>query len=179
MRRFGWLLAGLVLILSAGCGGADSQEYGQCEAPDDHLEVMFKPKTPGLVFSHSFCVVCNTAIEPEEYGAWAEEMGATSVPETPELPCLYVYTGAESNFGSLSQCQSMVCGGTATYSDMVKSSNKNFDLTPLLNGSALSMEGSWLHMSQDDPALATAPLEAEVLRGSALQGWRSDSPESR
>ena len=159
MHRVGWLLVGMTLILGAGCGGVDSQEYGQCEAPNDHLKVMFKPKTPGMVFSHSFCVVCNTAIEPEEYDDWAEEMGATSIPNTPELPCLYVYTGAQSNFGSMSQCQSMVCDGTATYSDMVSSSNGNFDLTPVLNGSAFAINDAW-HLTEQE-AMSAAPFQGE------------------
>lgn len=139
MQRAMWLGMVLMLVIGAGCANGDSQEFGQCEAPDEHLKVMFKPKTPGLVLSHSFCVVCNTAIEPEEFGAWAEAMGATSIPEEPELPCLHVYPGTPKNIESMSECHSLVCDGEATYSDMVSGSNGNIDLAPVLDGSAFEV----------------------------------------
>lgn len=150
MQKFGWLGIALVLTWTAGCASHDAQEFGQCEAPDGHLQVMYKPKNPLFTFSHPFCVVCNNAIEPAEYAAWAESMGATSVPVDPELPCLYVYPGEPKDIESLEECHSLVCEGSAVYSDMVSSSNGNLDLSPILGTSALETLGA-----------AESPLENE------------------
>jgi hypothetical protein len=131
--RFYWIV-GPLLSLLAGCA---SEEYGQCDAPDDYLKVMFKDSSSASPFSHSFCIVCNPNIEPAEYGAWALQMGA---PEAPELteglhPCLYVYGGppGTDNTESFESCRSLVCDGGATFSDMVGKGNGNFDLQPILN----------------------------------------------
>jgi hypothetical protein len=169
MQRVAWLWIGRVMLLGAGCANGDSQEYGQCEAPDDHLKVMFKPKTPGVVFSHSFCVVCNTAIEPEEFGEWAQAMGATNIPEDPYLPCLYVCPGAPENVDSMSQSHSLVCDGEATYSDMVSGSNGNFDLTPVLDGSAFDLlSPTWSPMEPDSQHTRMAPMTRSSATRSTL-----------
>ena len=135
MRTLTLTLA-LCLLTAAGC---TSQQYGECQAPDDHLKVMFKPKNAANPFSHSFCIVCNPDLSPEEHAAWALDMGAPKEPGDSEdmLPCLYVY--APENAGgngasSLKQCKSWVCDGGATYSDLVSDKNGNFNLEKLLNG---------------------------------------------
>ncbi len=169
MLRTGWMWIGLALLLGAGCATGDSQEYGQCEAPDGHLKVMFKPKNPLFMFSHSFCIVCNTAIEPEEYGEWAEAMGATSIPPDPDLPCLYVYPENPENIDSMSQCHSLVCDGDGTYSDMVSSSNGNFDLTPVLDGSALDMSRTWTPGTLESPSWRNTALDRRSGEGALNQ----------
>ncbi len=131
-------LATATLLACGGNAGA-GQEYGQCESPNEHLKVMFKPKITGHPFSHSFCIVCNPQLEPEAYGEWALAMGASQAPDNTDglLPCLYVYdptapeTGIDTD--SLERCQSLVCDGEAEYNDMVNEINGNFDLEPLLN----------------------------------------------
>ena len=166
MNRTGWLWVVMALLVGAGCTPNDSQEYGQCEAPDAHLKVMYKPKHPAIPFSHPFCVVCNTAIETDEFGEWAEAMGATSIPVEPDLPCLYVYTGQEKNVESLSECQSLVCDGTATYSDMVGSGNSNFDLTPVLDGSVFDALGAWSPLEHEPPEWSDRAFESRPVRDS-------------
>lgn len=129
--RYGLLFATLSGIFA--CSG--QQIYDGCEAPNDHLEIMFKAKTASP-FSHSFCIVCNPQLEPEGYGAWAIEMGAPQAPEnTDELvPCLYVYKPG-ANIENHNECVSLVCEGGAEYNDMVNDKqNGNFDLEPILNG---------------------------------------------
>jgi hypothetical protein len=134
MRTYIQFALVFVLLTAAGCS---QQQYGQCEAPNDNLKVMYKPKVAAHPFSHSFCIVCNPDLTPEEHAAWAMEMGAPKEPGDPEdmLPCLYVYPpDGGSNANSLKQCKSWVCDGGAEYSDMVSEKNGNFDLEKLLNG---------------------------------------------
>lgn len=140
-----WILL-VALILSAGCS---KQQYGQCEAPDEALKVLFKPKVPAQIFSHSFCVVCNTEIAPSEYADWALEMGASQVPDNPQDPCLYVYSQGPTDIDSLGQCQSLVCDGGAQYSDMANDGNGNFNLAPLLNGEAFSFNEEWILVEEE------------------------------
>ena len=135
MRALTLTLA-LFALSAAGCS---SQQYGECQAPDDHLKVMFKPKSAANPFSHSFCIVCNPDLTPEEHAAWALEMGAPNVPGNAEnmLPCLYVYppeNAGGNGASSLKQCKSWICDGDASYNDMVSDKNGNFDLEKLLNG---------------------------------------------
>ncbi len=121
-----------ILLFSVGCV---QQEYGQCDPPDDNLEVMYKPKTSSP-FSHPFCIVCNTDIEPDDYAAWATDMGAQPPGSVEDvLPCLYVYTGNHTGpeIETLEECESLVCDGGAQYNDMVGKNNGNFDLDPILN----------------------------------------------
>ena len=135
MRALTLTLA-LFALSAAGCS---SQQYGECQAPDDHLKVMFKPKNVANPLSHSFCIVCNPDLSSEEHAAWALEMGAPKEPGDPEdmLPCLYVYppeNAGGNGANSLKQCMSWICEGGATYSDLVSDKNGNFDLEKLLNG---------------------------------------------
>ncbi len=113
---------------------------------------MFKPKITGHPFSHSFCIVCNTEIEPSEYYDWAVSMGANETnPANPDLPCLYVYnpdapeTGIDTD--TLAACKSLVCDGGGTYADVVNSSNGNFDLSPMFDDSDL-VEEEWLILEE-------------------------------
>jgi hypothetical protein len=134
MKNIHWILAA-ALMMSVGCG--TKQEYATCEAPNDHLEVMFKPESSISIFSHPFCIVCNPGLEPGEYGDWAVEMGAPEAPTNTDglLPCLYVYSEVPHTDGpdTLEKCESLVCDGTARYNDMVRESNKNFNLSPILD----------------------------------------------
>ena len=109
---------------------------------------MFKAKLKAHPFSHSFCIVCNTKIEPSEYADWAIEMGAPQGPSNTDTvhPCLYVYGNGE-NTDSLSQCKALACGGGASYSDMVGKSNGNFDLGPILNNDSLISE-EWIVLDE-------------------------------
>ena len=120
----------LYLLLATGCA---QEQYGECSPPDDHLKLMFKPAIKGHPFGHSFCVVCNPELEPEEYETWALDMGATQSPASVEdvYPCLYVYSGS-SDIDSFSECENLVCGGSAQYNDMVGTENANFDLNPIV-----------------------------------------------
>ena len=133
MKRIQWILAA-VLVMSSGCA---KQQYAQCDAPDDHLEVMFKGAPPASPFGHSFCIVCNPDLEFGEYGDWAVEMGAPEAPTNTDglLPCLYVYSEVPFTNGpdTLEKCESLVCDGTARYNDMVRDTNGNFDLGPILD----------------------------------------------
>ena len=99
----------LSLLVFAFLGACDSQEYAQCNAPDDHLEVLYKAKNPVHPFSHPFCLVCNTEIETDEYASWAESMGGSGDISSPEglHPCLYVY-GEGADIPSLEACQALV-----------------------------------------------------------------------
>ena len=117
------------LMMSVGCG---QQQYSRCDPPDEHLKVMFKPKIDVLPFSHSFCIVCNIELAPEEYGDWALEMGGQPPSSVEDVyPCLYVYTSNNTDIETLNQCDSLVCEGGAEYNDMVGRNNGNFDLDPL------------------------------------------------
>jgi hypothetical protein len=137
----------LSLPLFMGCGTSSSdcdqssvltspcysQEYGQCDAPKEHLNILFKPKDIIHPFSHSFCIVCNPDIAPQEYEAWALDMGAPQGPDNTNdvHPCLYVYS-SQIEINSLDECQSIVCDGGATYNDMVGKGNGNIDVSPIL-----------------------------------------------
>lgn len=116
-----------ILLAATACS---TQEYGQCTVQDD-LKIMFKPKSNANLFSHSFCIVCNPSLSPEEYGEWALEMGAPQAPSSTDglLPCLYVYPGSDS----FEECAAHVCEQTATYNDMVSEENGNFNLDPLFD----------------------------------------------
>jgi hypothetical protein len=120
------------------------------------------------VFSHSFCVVCNTQISPDEYEEWANEMGSPQMPDAYDNvhPCFYVYApdslDLEDGIDSLALCESLVCDGGAEYADMVGKGQGNFDVTPLLNGTAMVGE-EWM---LDDGALdlRTLPSAYEETR---------------
>ena len=129
MRGLGWCL--LVTVMVSGCS---SQEYGQCDAPADNLQVLFKAKNKAHPFSHSFCVVCNTELEEADYAAWAEDMGGSGDVDDVEglHPCLYVY-GDGQNIDSLETCQSLVCDGGASYNDMVGKGQGNINVKPILD----------------------------------------------
>jgi len=119
-------------VLAVGC---TQQKYGECPEPDTDLKVVFKAKSGLNPFSHSFCVVCNTALAPNEYGAWAEEMGATAAGETPETPCLFAYADADEfpdGFETVEQCQAAICEGGAQYNDAVTRQNGNLVLDPII-----------------------------------------------
>ena len=148
-----------VLLMSAGCA---SQEYGQCAAPEDNLQVLFKPKVSAHPFSHSFCVVCNTELEEADYGAWAESMGANSqVGDVEGLPpCLYVYGDGQS-ISSLKACQSLVCDGGAIYSDMVGKGQGNIDVTPILNPDG-TITHEWVLIESGEAMSQPAPMELEA-----------------
>ena len=123
-----------IIVISTGCV---EQEYASCDAPDDELQIMFKPKNSAHPFSHSFCIVCNPALEPSEYGDWALEMGAPQAPENTDglLPCLYAYSEIPHTNGpdTLEGCKAQICEGRARYNDMVNQDNGNFDLSPILD----------------------------------------------
>ena len=125
------LLSLVIFFLLTAC--ANSQQYDQCDMPKDSLKILFKPENPAHPFSHSFCVVCNTEIEPEEYEDWALDMGAPEGPSSVDdvHPCLYVYSSGNV-INNLEMCQSLVCDGGATYNDMVGKNNSNIDVTPIL-----------------------------------------------
>jgi hypothetical protein len=120
------------LILTVGCA---KQQYGECSPPNDELQILFKAKVGVNLFSHSFCIACNPSLEPEEYMAWAGEMGANMTPDM-DTPCLYVYgaddIGLPNGYESLAQCQAAVCEGGATYADFVSRRNGNIDLDPII-----------------------------------------------
>ena len=125
-----------LLILAFCCMaiGCAKQEYAACAPPDQDHKILFKPKFDGNPFSHSFCIVCNPSLEPEEYEAWVERMGGMSEGQ-PETPCLYAYADREASpegYETLADCQTAICEGGATYSDVVSRRNGNFDLEPLL-----------------------------------------------
>ena len=127
------LPVGFVLGAALGLSACSQQLYGQCDPPDDHLKVMFKPKVSTHPFSHSFCIVCNPDLVPSEYADWAMEMGAEEGPSDPNSvhPCLYAYSQSMS-VDTIDQCESMICSGEADYNDMVGKGNGNFDLSPIL-----------------------------------------------
>ncbi len=148
MRFYIQCLLVFALLAAVGCA---KQEYSQCEAPKDNLKIMFKAKNPAHPFSHSFCVVCNPGLSPDEHAAWALEMGASNVQSDAEQmhPCLYVYSPEnwEGNGASLEQCKAWVCSGEATYADMVSPKNGNIDLDDLVNGEIMSSE-QWHHVTE-------------------------------
>lgn len=170
----GILLMIVVVGLSAGC---NKQKYGQCDPPQDELEVLFKAKSQTNPFSHSFCVVCNTEIEPSEYSDWAVSMGANPLEDEyidTVHPCLYVYPNdstPESGIDSLEKCESAVCDGEATYADMVGKGQGNFDVIPLLEGDILVNE-EWIFQKTQLPEtqsphhqdLAHTPQAADSLQ---------------
>ena len=138
------------LLLSAGC---TKQKYGQCTVPNEELKILFKDKTSNP-FSHTFCVVCNPTLEAGEYATWAEEMGATSIPDSPINPCLYVYHPApETQIATYEECVSLVCSGEASYSDMV-GNNGNFNLEPLLNPTGTESE-EWILAEEESSPMST------------------------
>ena len=115
--------------------GCTKQKYGECPAPESHLKVLFKAKSGLQPFGHSFCVVCNPELDPDEYAQWAAEMGAESAGEMPETPCLFAYADADEfpdGFETLEQCQTAICEGGANYNDAVSRDNGNLDLVPLI-----------------------------------------------
>ena len=120
------------LLMTVGCGGSSQQE-GQCEAPNEDLKILFVPKGELNFLGHSYCIVCISEIEPEEYGDWVLEMGAPEAPASVENvhPCLYVY-GDDRPVSPFEECVSAVCEGEGIYNDMVRTNNRNFDLGPLL-----------------------------------------------
>ena len=123
------------LLLGSGC---IKQEYDECDPPQEDLQILFKKKSNVHPFSHSFCIVCNPQLSSEEIQAWTVEMGAESVSETPETPCLYAYADRDrfpSGFETLEQCRINICQGGANYNDIVSRQNGNIDLDPLLNSS--------------------------------------------
>lgn len=124
----------LTILTLALLGGCSSQEYGQCNAPNEHLEVLYKAKNPAHPFSHPFCLVCNTAIGEDEYASWAESMGGSGNIGSPEglHPCLYVYAD-NNDIPSLEVCQALVCEGGAEYNDMVSKTQGNVNVDPLLD----------------------------------------------
>ena len=128
------LIRGMFWGSVLGAMGCGSQDYAQCDPPNEALEIMYKPKIDVLPMSHPFCIVCNVEIETAEYESWALEMGLTQLPESyaDVHPCLYVYTGHNASIDSVEECQSLVCDGGAVYSDMVSTSNGNFDLSALV-----------------------------------------------
>ena len=146
-----------VAMMVSGCA---SQELGQCEAPADTLQVLFKAKTSNP-FSHSFCVVCNTELEEADYAAWAEEMGGSgNVGDVEGLhPCLYVY-GDGQNVDSLESCQSLVCDGGAIYNDMVSKGQGNVDVTPILDPIS-GVTHEWILSDPGSAMIQPAPLSAE------------------
>jgi len=150
-----------MIVLTVLISGCVSQEYGQCPAPDDHLEVLYKAKNPAHPFSHPFCVVCNTEVEEEGYNAWSQEMGGTGNIADEDLstvhPCLYVYSdGAEIK--DVAECVSLVCDGGATYADMVGKGQGNFDVKPILFGDgAIAQE--WLLTHQGAGISLPPPVE--------------------
>ncbi len=156
----------MVLLVSSGCA---SQEYGQCAAPQDNLQVLFKAKVSAHPFSHSFCVVCNTELEEADYGTWAEEMGGNGdVGDVEGLhPCLYVY-GDGNNIDSLEMCQSLVCDGGAEYADMVGKGQGNFDVTPILDPTA-TLTHEWVVVDSGPALSQPAPLELMGEHAPALQ----------
>ena len=126
-----WLLPAIA-VLAFGCA---KQQYAECPPPDEDLKVLFKPKNEANPFSHSFCIVCNPSLEPEEYAAWVESMGAAATDVPPETPCLYAYSDREANpegHQTLAQCQAAICDGGASYSDVVSRRNGNIDLDPVI-----------------------------------------------
>lgn len=117
--------------------GCSQQEYGQCDAPNEDLKVLFKPESSTNIFSHSFCVVCNAEITQDEYADWAIAMGAPSGPADVNdvHPCLFVYLPSDAEveeISSLAQCESLVCEGKGSYNDMVRKDNGNVNVAPLL-----------------------------------------------
>jgi hypothetical protein len=156
MRGISWMI--VAAVLASGCV---SQEYGQCPPPDDHLEVLYKAKNPAHPFSHPFCVVCNTELEEDGYNAWSQQMGGTGNIADEDLgtvhPCLYVY-GDGSEIKDFEQCQSLVCDGGATYSDMVGKGQGNFDVKPILFGDG-AIASEWLLLNYDAALSLPPPIE--------------------
>ena len=115
--------------------GCVEQEYSACPEPNNQLEILFKEKSNIQPFAHSFCIVCNTDINSEEIQSWAMQMGASSVDENPETPCLYAYANRDlypDGFETLEQCELAICEGGASYNDIVRRDNGNINLTPLI-----------------------------------------------
>ena len=132
MTKNSVLIVLAIMLFGVGCV---EQEYGECAEPNDELKVLFKEKISINPFSHSFCIVCNPSLESDEIEAWAEDMGASEVSDNPETPCLFAYADGDefpNGFETLAQCQSAICDGGATYSDIVSRQNGNIDLEPLI-----------------------------------------------
>lgn len=119
------------LLLFVGCA---KQQYGECAPPNEQLQILFKPKVGANPFSHSFCIVCNPGLQPDEYVDWAVAMGANQNFDM-DTPCLYVYGDRDempSGYETLAECQSAVCDGGAIYADFVSRQNGNIDLDPVI-----------------------------------------------
>ena len=163
MRAMCWMV--VLTVLVSGCV---SQEYGQCPAPDDHLEIAYKAKNLAHPFSHTFCVVCNEDLEESEYNAWSQEMGGVGAIAEEDLstvhPCLYVY-GDGTEIKDLETCVSLVCDGGATYADMVGKGQSNIDVKPLIFGAG-AITSEWL-VSQD--AGLSLPMPVEQMSPSASE----------
>lgn len=152
----------LSLFVFAFLGACDSQEYAQCNAPDDHLEVLYKAKNPVHPFSHPFCLVCNTEIEADEYASWAESMGGSGDISSPEglHPCLYVY-GEGADIPSLEACQALVCDGGAIYNDMVSKTQGNVNVGPILDPDNL-ISHEWVLSPQATTMNHSLPLTTDI-----------------
>ena len=117
------------------CTGCIKQEYDECNPPQEDLQVLFKKKSNLQPFSHSFCIVCNPSLSSEEIQSWAIEMGAESISDNPDTPCLYAYADREefpNGFETLQHCQRSICEEGAQYNDIVSRENGNIDLDPIL-----------------------------------------------
>ena len=128
---YAWLLAAITL-LAFGCG---KQQYAECPPPDEDLKILFKPANELHPFSHSFCIVCNPSLAPEDYAEWVVSMGAAEPEGQPETPCLYAYSDREASpdgTPTLALCKASICDGEATYNDVVSRRNGNIDLEPLI-----------------------------------------------
>jgi len=125
MKRV-WLYG--AMAVATACG---KQEYGDCDAPRDNLEIVFKDRP----MTHSFCIVCNPDLDPSEYADWAIEMGASEGPDNPDdvFPCLYAYPPEGVEIDSLNQCEALICDGGAEYADMVGMGQGNVDLSTVLD----------------------------------------------
>ena len=167
-----WTWIALLALVSLGC---KTQYYGQCEPPQDELEILFKAKSSANPFSHNFCVVCNTEISPDQYEEWALDMGAPQGPTFVDNvhPCLYVYPDSqepEDAIDSLEMCESIVCGGQAVYNDMVGKDQGNFDVTPLLDGTSAVAQEWVLEPTMLEPVHTTpAPMIQSQQEAPGLQ----------
>ena len=67
-----------------------------------------------------------------------DDIGDSPEPQGPSdpssvHPCLYVYSGNNTDIETLEQCTTLVCEGKAIYNDMVGKENGNFNLDPILS----------------------------------------------
>ena len=144
--RVGSMLLGLVLLGTISCVAAVDESLLTSDSTGKVTFVNLDSDKDGVLSYSEFAGDEETfnsldtdddgKLEPEEYGAWAIEMGAPQAPENTDdlVPCLYVYQPG-ANIESRKECVSLVCEGGADYNDMVNDKqNGNFDLGPLLNG---------------------------------------------